>query len=93
MEQSNLAAGKVLQAAPGLEIKKAGGESLVHDPATGKVHVLNDTAARVLGMCDGTHTLGSIVEHLVATTNVERERATADVSAVCDNFRANGLIT
>ena len=87
MEQSDL-----LRAASGLEIRTAGGESLVHDPATGKVHVLNGTAARVLGMCDGTHTLASIVEHLVATTNVERDRAAADVTAVCDDFRANGLL-
>lgn len=81
------------KAASGLEFRAAGGESLVHDPATGQIHVLNATAARVLAACDGRTTLAAIVDDLVASTNVDRERAERDVAAVCADFRAKGLIS
>ena len=93
MERSDIQLGDVLCAAAGLEVRAAAGESLVHDPATGKVHVLNAMAARVLGMCDGTTALSSIVDDLVAATGVERDRAAGDVLAVCSDFRTKGLVS
>jgi hypothetical protein len=41
------------QAVAGLETRAAGSEELVYDPPSGRVHVLNATAARVLARCDG----------------------------------------
>jgi hypothetical protein len=80
------------RATPGLEVRTAGSESLVHDPSTGKVHVLNAMGARVLAGCTGTSTLASIVDDIVTSTGAERARVTSDVLAVCDDFRAQGLI-
>jgi GNAT superfamily N-acetyltransferase len=79
-------------AAPGLDIRPAGGEVLVHDAATGQIHVLNATAGRVLARCDGATTLAQIVAELVAATGVDANRAARDVIAVCADFRGKGII-
>lgn len=81
------------QAAPGLEMRAAGGEQLVHDPTSGQVHVLNATAGRVLSRCDGATTLAQIVNDLVAATEVDAARAARDVVNVCADFRSKGLIS
>lgn len=81
------------RAAAGLEIRTAGGETLVHDPATGKVHVLNAMGARVLARCTGTTALSSVVEEIVGATGAERGRVAEDVIAVCEAFRSQGLIS
>jgi hypothetical protein len=65
----------------------------VHDPATGKVHVLNAMGARVLAGCTGTTTLAAIVDDIVTETGAERTRVATDVLAVCDDFQTQGLIT
>lgn len=72
----------------GLEIRAAGDETLVHDPAAGRVHVLNATAGLVLSLCDGTRTRAAIAsalrEQLVdAPPGDAVER---DVAAVLDRF-------
>jgi hypothetical protein len=81
------------RAVPGLETRTAGGEQLVHHPETGHVHLLNATAGRVLTRCDGATTLGQIVDEIVASTDVEYERAARDVLSVCADFRKKGLIS
>jgi hypothetical protein len=78
--------------APGLEIQAAAGEQLVHDAATGRIHVLNAAAGRVLARFDGTTSLAQIVEDLVTTTGVDADRAARDVVRVCADFRDQGLI-
>jgi hypothetical protein len=80
-------------ATAGLDVRAAGSESLVHDPSTGKVHVLNATGARVLAGCNGSTTLASIVDQIVTTTGADRARVASDVLAVCEDFRAQGLIS
>jgi hypothetical protein len=79
-------------ASPGLFVRAAGYESLVHDPATGRVHVLNATAAQILHRCDGTASLAEIVDELLAGSTVARERIAGDVAAICDAFHAKGLL-
>lgn len=81
------------RSAPGLALRAAAGEVLVHDPATGRIHILNRTGARVLRACDGTRTLAAIVDDLVSETGAERSGVASDVLAVCDSFRSQGLIS
>ena len=81
------------RAIPGLVIRETAGEVLVHDPATGKIHILNQSGALVLRACDGAHSLEAIVDDLVAQTGAERARVTIDVATACDAFRAQGLIS
>ena len=80
------------RAIPGLVIRETAGEVLVHDPASGKIHILNESGALVLRACDGTHSIEAIVDQLVAQTGAERARVTRDVVTACDAFRAQGLI-
>jgi hypothetical protein len=80
------------RATAGLEVRPAGSESLVHDPSTGKVHVLNAMGARVLAGCNGSTTLASIVDQIVTATGAERARVANDVLTVCEDFRVQGLI-
>lgn len=80
-------------AAPGLVIRAAGNESLVHDPATGQVHVLNATAARILQRCTGTVSLAQIVDELVTACGADRARVTRDVVSISSAFKALGLLS
>ncbi len=66
---------------------------LVHDERTGKVHVLNRAAARVLDLCDGTRDLAAIAATLAREGDVSQERAEGDVATVLADFRRLGLLT
>ena len=94
MESENAAH---LAAAPAarvdLDVRPAGDETLVHDPASGQVHVLNAMAARILTACDGRTPLARIVDDLVAATGAERERVAADVARICAEFREKRLVS
>lgn len=76
------------QAVAGLEIRPAGDETLVHDPAAGRVHVLNATAGLVLSLCDGTRTRAAIAsalrERLVDAPSADV--VDHDVATVLDRF-------
>jgi coenzyme PQQ synthesis protein D (PqqD) len=80
-------------AAPGLVIRAAGNESLVHDPATGQVHVLNGTAVRILQRCTGAVSLAQIVDELVTAGGADRARVAQDVVSICGAFKARGLLS
>ena len=75
-----------------LEIQHAGTDVLVHDTATRKIHVLNETAAKVLSMCDGEHGIDAIVDGLSEDGAVDRERVRTDVEAVLASFEKLGLL-
>jgi hypothetical protein len=38
------------------------GETMLHDPATQQVYVLNPTAALIWSLCDGTHTVEQMID-------------------------------
>jgi hypothetical protein len=80
------------RATPGLEIRPAGTEVLVHDAATGKVHLLNAMGGRVLAACDGATTLREISAGIVRATGADPQRVENDVVAACADFQAQGLI-
>jgi hypothetical protein len=81
------------RAVPGLETRTAGGEQLVHHPGTGHVHLLNATAGRVLTRCNGATSLAEIVDEIVASSDVDHDRAARDVISICSDFRKKGLIS
>lgn len=75
-----------------LEIRSVGDESLVHDPAKGKVHVLNLTAAKILKLCDGNHTHDDIAKALCDETGADATQVGADVDRIVEQFRGLGLV-
>lgn len=80
------------QADQALEIRKVGDESLVHDPAKGKVHVLNATAAKILALCDGNRTHADIAKVLCDESGADATQVAADVDRIVEQFRGLGLV-
>jgi hypothetical protein len=75
-----------------IEIRDAGEDVLVHDPARNKVHVLNRTAGRVLALCDGTQSPASIAQSLSHATGADLPLVTRDVEAILREFEALELL-
>ena len=76
----------------GLETRTVGHEVLVHDPVHKKIHVLNQTAAAVLAMCDGTRQPAKIAAALAASTGAPAELVRADVEKMVAVFRRLALV-
>lgn len=68
-------------------------ETLLYDPLTDAVHVLNPTALAVWELCDGRHTLSSIETHLRAQFGgTAGQDIAGDIEAVLNTFEKEGLI-
>lgn len=70
-----------------------GTETLVHDHAHHKVHVLNASASRILELCDGTRDAQAIAVALSEQTGEALSRVRDDVDAALRTFRELELIT
>jgi len=66
---------------------------LVADERSGQVHVLNRTAGRVLGLCDGQHDLDEIARILAVEGNVDESRTADDVRTILVQFGRLGLLS
>lgn len=75
-----------------IEMHAAGADLLVHDTRRGKVHVLNATAGTVLSLCDGDHTVETIVESIAAAGSVDESVVGPDVARVLEAFREQALL-
>lgn len=81
------------RAAAGIDVRPAGSETLAYHPATGRVHVLNTFAARVLLRSDGATPLSTMIDDIVAVTGAERARVARDVVAIFADFRSKDLLS
>lgn len=70
----------------GLEMRTAGRETIVHDPAHDRLHVLNGTAARILGMCDGSRSLEHIAHEISTEAGAPYDLVYADVQTIVTRF-------
>jgi hypothetical protein len=70
----------------------AGGHRLT-DPATGAVHVLNETALALWELCDGRTTPAEMVAAVEALFSCGRDVAERDVNRTLVEFDRAGLIT
>lgn len=77
----------------GLEIRETGAEVVVHDPNASQVHILNQTAAAVLRMCDGTNDAAAIAKAIAADANVDESIVRPDIDRVLASFRDLKIIT
>ncbi len=76
-----------------LSHRTVGQEILVRDPATGKVHFLNGTAALIWECCDGATTLEDCVSRLRQAYSVPADAdLAADVRETLSGFRERGLV-
>jgi hypothetical protein len=75
-----------------LEVRKVGDEVLVHDPAHGKVHVLNATAGAILDLCDGSRSPGQIADSIAAATGADVAIVSRDVEDILREFSGLQLL-
>lgn len=69
------------------------GETVVYDPARAKATYLNDTATAVWTLCDGTRTVGAIIEVFAAEFADARDEIARDVLEAIASFDEAGLLT
>jgi uncharacterized protein len=79
--------------APGLYERDLDGERVVYDPATHEVVVLNETAAFIFGLCDGTRTTADFVTALARRYAAPPERLRDDLGAALRDLRERRLVT
>jgi PqqD family protein of HPr-rel-A system len=65
---------------------------VVYDGRNGQAFVLNQTAARIWGLVDGSRTLDAMANELVASYGIEYERALADVQEFLKSVEERGLL-
>jgi uncharacterized protein len=79
--------------ADGTHARELGGERIVYDPATHEVVVLNETAAFILDLCDGTRSLADMQRALEARYAAPSAKLRADLVATLADLRAKKLVS
>ena len=69
-----------------------GQELFLYDVSNGAVHTLNNGAAMVWLLCDGTRELGDIAREVVATCGLPQQEVLAQVHETVVQFQALGLL-
>jgi PqqD family protein of HPr-rel-A system len=77
---------------PAVLARPGDGGLVLYDTRVGAVHVLNDTAAAVWALCDGTRTVDRIVSELLVAFDAAHEVLSADVRSMLSQFRARRLL-
>lgn len=72
--------------------KEVDGQVLIHDEANRNIHVFNQTAAEILRLCDGNHSLDAMVDALAADADVPKEMIRGDVERMLVQFNERGLL-
>jgi hypothetical protein len=80
------------QRRPDLMTRLIEGEIVILDREAGKVHQLNPVASCIWNSCDGSSSVDSIAEHLVASFDVTPETARRDVEVMLQEFQELGLL-
>jgi hypothetical protein len=83
---------ETLPKAIALRIKEADEQVLIHDEINRNIHVVNHTAAAILKLCDGQHSLEAIVEIIGSDADVPKAQIRADVARLLAQFAERGLL-
>jgi hypothetical protein len=78
--------------AEGLEVNESDEGAVIFDPATDRVHHLNNTAALVLELCDGRRTIEQIAAMLGTAFGLD-EPPIIESRGCLDRLRAEGLVS
>jgi len=77
----------------GVDARKVGDEWLLYDAQDGSIHVVNATAARVWGLCDGAHSVAEMEQALRdAYADAQGSPVGDHVEAVVKQFSDLGII-
>ena len=84
---------RVLGREQGLIVRRSGHELLILDAVNDRIHQLNETAAFVFGLCDGTRSVVDLLGALECRYDAPAARLRSDLLAVLDDLRAKRLIS
>jgi pyrroloquinoline quinone biosynthesis protein D len=84
--------GDVLVRRPEVMLERIGGDAVLNDRASGCVHVINGSAARIWELCDGARTTEQVTDALAASYGISADDVAADVTALAHQFRSLGLL-
>ena len=79
--------------ASGTHARVLGHERIVYDPATHEVVVLNETAAFILDLCDGTHSVADMQRALEERYAAPSAKLRDDLAAVLSDLHARKLVS
>lgn len=81
----------ILTANQDCPVREVGPGLVIMDPAGTATHSLDEVGAFLWRRLDGRHSLGQVIEALVAEYDVEPDRAAADVQDFLGQLLAAGL--
>jgi Coenzyme PQQ synthesis protein D (PqqD) len=64
----------------GLLVERTAGEILIHDPATDEAHALNETAALVYDLCDGTTSRAAMATEIGRRAGLPADEGIVDLA-------------
>ncbi|MEW5804174.1 MAG: PqqD family protein [bacterium] len=70
-------------------------ETILYDPDTRQIHILNKTAFLVWQLCDGMHSIADMTAAITRTcslTQGEIDRIEHDVRSIVSDFEAQGMV-
>lgn len=78
-------------------VKDMGEETVLYNPDTRKIHILNNTALFIWQLCDGRHSIEDISAAVVAKfcqkgNEKDEKRIEQDVRSIIDNFISQSVI-
>lgn len=73
-------------------LRASGDENAVFDPATGALHLLNDTARAIWDLCDGETTLDEMVIAICQLSGLHPDVVTEDVRRILEEFEGLGIL-
>lgn len=77
----------------GLWLRQTQGENAVYDPASGNVHLLNETAWAIWDLCDGDTRPEEMIDAIVEVSHIHPEVVTEDVRRILAEFDDAGIVT
>jgi hypothetical protein len=78
---------------PDLWSRQTGGEFALYDADTSSVHLLNETAWAIWGLCDGETTPDEMIESIAELSRLPRDLVSEDVDRVLSQFAEANLVT
>lgn len=76
----------------GVWLRATGEENAVYDPATGALHLMNETARAIWELCDGDTTPAEMVEAICEVSRLHPDVVAEDVERTLGEFDRLGIL-
>ncbi len=75
-----------------LFVREVEEELLLYDPHTGEVFLLNETAASIFDLLDGSRSPQDVADELLRLLPADPDQVLADVHRILEEFKKGGLL-